>query len=81
MKAAGSIMKFDGAGRVVIPKPLRDRYGFKKDVEVEFFSDDRGIYIKKYEPACFICESLDNIMDFKDKKICKNCFEKLKKGV
>ena len=34
-------------GQVTIPKPLRDRYGFTKGVEVEFVASDRGLSLRK----------------------------------
>lgn len=40
-------MKIGERGQVTIPKALRDRYGMKKDVEVDFIDDGSGIRIVK----------------------------------
>jgi len=40
-------LKIDKAGRIVVPKPLRDRLGFKPDVELEAIEQPDGVLLKK----------------------------------
>ena len=35
------------------------------------------IILKKYEPSCVFCQSMDNLITYKEKKICKKCSEKI----
>ena len=40
-------MKISERGQITIPKPLRERFGFHKNVEVELFPAKKGILIQK----------------------------------
>ncbi len=40
-------MKISERGQITIPKPLRERFGFHKNVEVEFLPAENGILIQK----------------------------------
>ncbi len=44
MKKIGIMKEFDKLGRLVIPKELRDRYGFDKKVEV--VATEEGILLQ-----------------------------------
>ena len=44
MKAVGVIKEFDKLGRIVIPKELRDRYGF--DAKVEIVATKDGVLLQ-----------------------------------
>ena len=44
-------MKVGERGQVTIPKRLRERYGLRKDVDVEFVDDGSGIRIVKRSDA------------------------------
>lgn len=41
-------MKISERGQITIPKPLRDRFGFHKDVEVELVVAQDGVLIQKH---------------------------------
>ena len=45
---------------------------------VEIFVEDDRIILKKYQPSCVFCGEADGVVDFKGKKVCKTCIEKLK---
>ena len=47
MEKVGVIKEIDKLGRIVIPKELRQRYGFEKDVELVSMKD--GILIKNQD--------------------------------
>ena len=40
-------MKISERGQITISKPLRDRFGLLKDVEVELIAEKTGILIRK----------------------------------
>lgn len=78
MKPAGFILKVDQLGRVVIPKPIRNKYELKTDDTLEVFIDDNGFFLKKYLKTCTFCGKDENLTDFKDKVVCKDCLKELK---
>ena len=42
-------LKIDKAGRIVVPKPLRERLGFKPDTELEAIEQPEGVLLKRVE--------------------------------
>jgi AbrB family looped-hinge helix DNA binding protein len=45
----GMELKIDKAGRIVVPKPLRERLGFKPDTELEAVEQPEGVLLKRVE--------------------------------
>jgi AbrB family looped-hinge helix DNA binding protein len=45
----GMQVKIDKAGRIVVPKPLRERLGFKPDTELEAIERPEGVLLKRIE--------------------------------
>ncbi|MGD0486496.1 MAG: AbrB/MazE/SpoVT family DNA-binding domain-containing protein [Syntrophorhabdales bacterium] len=39
-------LKIDKAGRIVVPKPLRERLGFKPDTELEAIEQPEGVLLR-----------------------------------
>jgi AbrB family looped-hinge helix DNA binding protein len=46
----GMEIRIDKAGRIVVPKPLRERLGFKPDTELEAIEQPEGVLLKRVEP-------------------------------
>jgi bifunctional DNA-binding transcriptional regulator/antitoxin component of YhaV-PrlF toxin-antitoxin module len=42
-------IKIDKAGRIVVPKPLRERPGFRQDTELEAIERPEGVLLKRVE--------------------------------
>jgi len=42
-------LKIDKAGRIVVPKPLRERLGFKPDTELEAIEQPEGVLLRRVE--------------------------------
>ena len=42
-------IRIDKAGRIVVPKPLRERLGFKPDTGLEAIEGPEGILLKRAE--------------------------------
>ena len=78
MKSLGTIRHIDELGRIVLPIETRKRLDLNTKDPVEIFVEKDRIVLKKYEPACVFCGSADDILDYKDKKICRKCLDELK---
>ena len=79
MKDTGIIRKIDELGRIVIPMEIRENLCIKEKDEVEIFVQGENIVLRKYSLTCTFCESREETIEYKGKKICRNCIEKLKK--
>jgi AbrB family looped-hinge helix DNA binding protein len=42
-------LKMDAAGRIVVPKPLRERLGLRPDTELEAVEQSGGIFLRPVE--------------------------------
>jgi len=42
-------LRIDKAGRIVVPKPLRERLGFKPDTELEAIEQPEGVLLKRVQ--------------------------------
>ncbi len=78
MKSTGIIRDVDKMGRVVIPKEIRNQLKIASDDSLEIFMEGDSIILKKYKPACFFCDTLEETVDFNGYNVCINCIEKLK---
>jgi AbrB family looped-hinge helix DNA binding protein len=45
----GMKLKIDQAGRIVVPKPLRERLGFRADTQLEAIEQPDGVLLKRIE--------------------------------
>ena len=73
------LRRIDDLGRVVLPIEIRKTLGLSSKDNVEIFVDGDVIMLRKFEPACVFCGSLDNAKMFKGKLICNTCYEALQK--
>ena len=71
MKSTGIVRKVDELGRVVLPIELRRNLNIQEKDSLEIFVDDEKIILKKYEPADIFNGSMDDLIDYKCKKISK----------
>ena len=73
MKSTGIVRRTDGLGRVLIPKEIRKSFGIEAGGAVEIHTEEDKIILKKYEPGCVICGSMDALSEFRGKPICGLC--------
>ncbi len=73
MKATGMVRNIDELGRIVIPKEMRRKMGIQSNDPVEIYVDDDKIILTKYAPSCIFCDSDEDLIVYKDKKICTAC--------
>jgi len=45
----GMELRIDKVGRIVVPKPLRERLGFRPDTELEAIEQPEGVLLKRVE--------------------------------
>ena len=45
----GMDLRIDKTGRIVVPKPLRERLGFKPDTELEAIEQPEGVLLKRVQ--------------------------------
>ena len=79
MKSTGITRQIDELGRMVLPKELRRAFGIEVKDSLEIFTDGNRIILQKYQPACIFCATADNIVLFKDQRICRTCLAELQK--
>lgn len=78
MRATGLTAKIDYAGRIIIPSKICSYLGIKRNIDtLEFFVDEDKIVLKKYKPICSLCGSFDDLVDYKNTKICRSCINEL----
>jgi transcriptional pleiotropic regulator of transition state genes len=77
MKPAGIVRKVDQLGRIVLPKSLRRRYLMNEGDPIEILVQGDHIILERYRPRCVFCTSVEGVVDFKDKYICRICVAEL----
>ncbi len=77
MKSTGIVRKVDELGRVVLPKELRNTLHIAQKDPLEIYVEGDTIILKKYEPACIFCGNAGDVVNFKDKKVCKDCIAEM----
>ena len=72
VKSTGIVRKVDELGRVVLPIELRRNLDINEKDALEIFVDDDKIVLKKYEPADIFNGSMEELIDYKGKKVAKS---------
>jgi len=78
MKTTGIVRKVDELGRIVLPVEIRRVFDIQIRDTLEIYTEGDKILLKKYDPACVFCGRTENIISFKGKLICANCFDEMK---
>ncbi|MEK8133128.1 AbrB/MazE/SpoVT family DNA-binding domain-containing protein [Paenibacillus filicis] len=79
-KATGIVRRVDDLGRVVIPMELRRTLGIGEKDALEIYVDENSIILKKYDPGCILCGSVEGkLVQFKNKLVCKHCLTEANK--
>lgn len=77
MKSTGIVRKVDELGRIVIPKELRKKFGIAEKDDLEIYTENNKIILKKYETSCVFCDAVDDIFEFHGKNVCPACAKAL----
>lgn len=78
MKATGIVRQVDELGRIVIPIELRRSYDLAVKDNIEIYTEDDKIILKKYQRSCIFCGNGDDLIDYKGKAVCADCAAALK---
>ena len=79
VQSFGIVRKTDRAGRIALPKSLRQRFKIEHGDGLEITIDDDYIILSKYRPACVFCRGTDCVTEYKDKHVCQECLSSLKR--
>ena len=78
MKSTGIVRRLDELGRITLPIELRRNFDVNDPLEI--FVDDDKIILKKYNPAdIFTGEDMDDLIDYKGKKVSRKSIIELAK--
>jgi transcriptional pleiotropic regulator of transition state genes len=77
MKSTGIVRKIDLLGRIVVPKETRQKLYIEAGDPIEFFYDEKAIYLKKYTRGCLFCDSMEGVNNYKGQYICNKCKSEL----
>ena len=62
---------------MVLPIEMRRVMNIGVRDAVEIFTDGESIILKKYQPSCVFCNSMDDISTYMGYNVCRSCMEKL----
>ena len=77
MKATGIVRKVDELGRIVLPSELRKTMHVTVGDSFELFTNDSTVILKKYEPGCVLTGAMENLVDYRGRKVSKNAIREL----
>lgn len=77
MKSTGIVRKIDGLGRMVLPSELRANFNLKEGDALEIFTSNDMIVLKKYTPADIFTGEMDNLVEYRGKKVSVNTIKEL----
>jgi transcriptional pleiotropic regulator of transition state genes len=69
LKSTGIVRKIDDLGRIVIPRELRKSMGINDKDPLEIYTNDDTIVLKKYTPADIFTGEMDNLIEYRGKKV------------
>ena len=77
VKSLGIVRKIDELGRIVLPIETRRSLDLNSGDGVEIFVENDKIVLQKYAPCCIFCGEVEDVVLYKNKRICKNCISEL----
>ena len=77
MKSTGIVRKLDELGRITIPIELRRTLDVVERDPIEIFTDEGSIILKKYIPSDIFTGEMDDLVEYKGKKVSKATIREL----
>jgi len=77
MKSTGIVRKLDELGRITLPIELRRNLDVNERDPLEIFVDDDQIILKKYNPSDIFTGEMNDLVEYKGKKVSKNSIKEL----
>lgn len=82
MKSTGIVRAVDPLGRVVLPIELRRSMSIGTNDGLEIFTEGNTIILRKYNPGCTFCGSVDGKMiHFGGQLICEKCSNEIREAL
>jgi transcriptional pleiotropic regulator of transition state genes len=82
LKATGMVRKVDSLGRVVIPREICKIQGIElSKTALEVFIAGDTIILRRYQPGCTFCGSMDGLKLFGGKRVCEHCRAEIRKAL
>jgi transcriptional pleiotropic regulator of transition state genes len=79
MHDTGIVRRVDDLGRIVIPMELRRTLGIEVKDSMKILVEDDRIILEKYFEKCALCRENKATAKFKDKPVCDDCVNEIKK--
>ena len=80
-RPTGNTRKTDELGRIVLPAEIRRNFRLNIKDDIEIFTENDVIVLRKYEAACIFCGSSNDVTPFKEKFVCPVCAKELKREI
>lgn len=77
MKSTGIVRKLDELGRITLPIELRRNLNVDTKDPLEIFVDDDKIILTKYTPSDIFTGEMDDLVEYKGKKVSKTTIKEL----
>lgn len=79
MKSTGIVRKLDELGRIVLPIEIRNNFGIGRRDAIEIFTSNDKIILKKYNPSDIFTGEMNDLVEYKGKKVSKKSIIELAK--
>jgi transcriptional pleiotropic regulator of transition state genes len=79
LKSTGIVRNIDQLGRICLPKEARRNLGLHDFAPIEIYIEGDKIILKKYNPGCTFCGSMDKLFNFGGQNICGNCRDEIRR--
>lgn len=79
MKATGVVRPLDEVGRITLPMELRKSLNLEERAPLEIFVDEDRIILKKYTPSDIFTGSMEDLVEYRGKKVSKESIIELAK--
>lgn len=77
MKSTGIVRKIDDLGRIVLPAELRRILELDDRAEVEIYTENDTVILRKYKPSCIFCGSQHDLHEYRGHNVCGECIRTL----
>jgi transcriptional pleiotropic regulator of transition state genes len=74
----GTTRRIDQLGRVVVPVELRRTLAIREGDLLEVTAEDGRLILRKVAPQCALCGRHDNLMDLREKPLCRDCVREIR---
>ncbi len=71
----GIVRKVDELGRIVLPIELRRTMDIEERDLLEISTQEDFIVLRKYQPSCIFCGAEEDLIPFRNKRICRKCLQ------